>query len=154
MPWPGDPCSTAASQSTAQVREAVCARARLASPSGGCSLKVCTPRAILLCFHMVQCQQVSVPYQQRQLQAKGSKTKQIKSKRDLQMSQVKVKCALEPAACRAWMGILGARSIVSTCTALAGKGPIPAHLIAPVPELRGGFRNLPPCCLTTRRKHP
>lgn len=72
------------------------------------------------------------------------------------MSQVKVRWALEPAACGVRMGtspLLRAHAIVSTCTALAGKGPFPAHLIAPVPELGGGFGNLPPHCLTTQRKY-
>lgn len=73
------------------------------------------------------------------------------------MSQVKVKYVLEPVACGVWMGtspFLRAHAIVSTCTALAGKGPFPAHLVAPVPELGGGFGNLPPCCLTTRENIP
>lgn len=72
------------------------------------------------------------------------------------MSQVKVKYGLEPAARGVWMGtspFLRAHAIVSTRTALAGKGPFSAHSVAPVPELGGGFGNLPPHCLETQRKY-
>lgn len=70
------------------------------------------------------------------------------------MSQMKV--AVELALLGVWMGtypLLRALAILSACTAFAGNGPFPACSIAPVPELKGGLGNIPPCCLATQRKY-